>query len=86
MDEIDEQWYWDRRNKKTYYPVEADDDTVVFATVWHREEVTDALSGDALVPIDDLGPDHLDGLEAGFDHFDSFRLPDEVRVGQMGDE
>jgi len=80
MNELDSQWYWDRRNNKAYYPVEGDDSSITFVTVWHREEAADALENGALVPIDDLGPDYLENRDAGFDVFDSFRLPDEIEI------
>ena len=76
MADIERRWYWDRRNGKAYYPVETDGGTVAFVTVWHGDEVAGALDAGALVPVDDLGPDYLDDREAGFDVFDSFRLPD----------
>lgn len=65
MSRIEEQWYWDRRNNKAYYPVETGDNTVSFRTVWHEDEVADALRSDVLVPIDEIG----------FDPIDSFRTP-----------
>ena len=54
MPEIEDRWYWDRRNNKAYYPVDAGDETVEFRTVWHVEEVTDARESGALVPVDEI--------------------------------
>lgn len=75
-DEIDtDRWYWDRRTRKALYPRRVDDDTVEFVTVWHAEEVGDALDGGALVPLSEVG---LDRTETTFDLVDSFRTPDRV--------
>jgi len=73
MDELDTQWYWDQRNRKAYYPVAADDDTVTFVTRWHREEVADALDGGALGPLDAIG---IDRTDTTLDRIDSFRALD----------
>lgn len=75
MHDDEERWYWDRRNRKAYYPIERDDGTVTFATVWHEEEVTDALERGALVPLDEIG---LDRTDTTFDLLDSFRTPESV--------
>jgi hypothetical protein len=73
MSDIDEQWYWDRRADKAFYPVETDDDTVTFLTVWHEEEIADARDSDALVPVED----HPVGADTRtFDLKESFRLPE----------
>jgi hypothetical protein len=69
---IEDRWYWDRRTNKAYYPVAVDEDTVQFATVWHREEVEDALAADALATIEDVNVDRTDTT---FDLVDSFRMP-----------
>lgn len=74
MSRIEAQWYWDRRNNKAYYPVETGDGTVSFRTVWHEDEVADALSGDVLVPVEEIG----------FDPIDSFRTPEDP--AGVGDE
>lgn len=63
-------WYWDRRNRKAISPKRVEERTVTFETVWHREEVADALEHGALVPLDDVG---LDRTETTFDLLDSFR-------------
>lgn len=68
-------WYWDRRTQKALYPRRVDGTTVEFLTVWHAEEVTDAVESGAVVAVDDLGPD--DG-DRPLDVVDSFRLPDDV--------
>ena len=75
MVEIDSQWYWDRRTEKAYYPVEAEDGTVRFVTVWHEQEVADARDRGALVPIEEIG---LDRTETTLDLLDSFRMPDDI--------
>lgn len=79
MDHIDEQWYWDQRTEKAYYPIEADDGTVRFVTVWHESEVTDARDRGALVPIEEIG---LDRTETTFDLLDSFRTPEDISEGE----
>jgi hypothetical protein len=68
-------WYWDRRNRKALYPRRVEDGTVEFVTVWHAEEVADALDGGALVPVEEVGVDHSETL---FDIFESFRMPEDV--------
>jgi hypothetical protein len=68
------EWYWDKRNKKAYAPVRFEDDTVHLLTVWHRDELDDALDGEAVVPIEEIG---LDRVDTTFDLLDSFRFPDE---------
>lgn len=70
--ELEDRWYWDRRNNKAYYPTEVrEDGTVAFATVWHPEEVADAMDGGALVPVDEIG---LDRADTTFDLLESFRF------------
>ena len=69
-----DRWYWDRRTQKALYPRRTGD-TVEFVTVWHAEEVTDALDGGALVPLEDAG---LDGTDTTFDLLESFRTPPRV--------
>lgn len=68
-------WYWDRRTQKALYPRRVDETTVEFVTVWHAEEVTGAVESDALVPVEDLGPDDSD---RPLDVVDSFRMPAHV--------
>ena len=75
---LERRWYWDRRNRKAYYPRERDDGTVEFVTIWHEEEVADALSGGALVPIEEVG---LDRTDTTFDLISSFRTPEDVEDG-----
>ena len=75
-------WYWDRRNRKALRPRRIDDDTVEFVTVWHAEEVADALDGGALVPVDEIG---VDDIDTTFDLVDSFRMPDAVG-SERGDD
>lgn len=72
MTEIEEQWYWDRRNNKAYYPVEFNENTTMFVTVWHKEEIVDAIQTGVVSPIDEI--DHERTLTT-FDLIDSFRLP-----------
>jgi hypothetical protein len=79
MTEIDAgRWYWDRRSEKALYARRLDDDTVEFVTVWHAEEVEDALEGGVLVPVGDIDVDHS---ETAFDLVDSFRMPERVEGG-----
>jgi hypothetical protein len=70
--ELEDRWYWDRRNSKAYYPTEVHEDgTVTFTTVWHPEEVADAMEGGALVPAEEVG---LERVNTTFDLLDSFRF------------
>lgn len=69
---LESQWYWDRRNRKAYFPLEKNDGAIQFVTIWHIEEVTDALEGGALVPIDEVG---LDRTDTTFSLLESFRIP-----------
>lgn len=90
MPDVNQQWYWDRRSNKAYYPVEMGDDTIELASVWHREEVEGALEREALVPIEEIGVlgrgDEEDVSFVSFDGLDSFRLPDDVEaVGVDGE-
>lgn len=73
MVDIPECWYWDRRTRKALYPTEIDEDenTVEFVTVWHREEVEDALASEALVPVEEVSSEIVDTT---FDLLDSFRF------------
>lgn len=82
---IEQQWYWDRRNKKAYYPVSIGPKTVRFITAWHVDEVTDAIEGDTIVPLDELGPDYLAGRDAGFDFFDSYRILNDEELAAFED-
>ena len=70
-----DRWYWDRRTRKALYPRRTDDNTVEFVTVWHAEEVSDALDDGALVPLEDVG---LNSTKTTFDLIDSFRTPESV--------
>lgn len=72
MTEIEDQWYWDRRNNKAYFPVRSDEGTTTFLTVWHREEVQEALQTGVVFPVDEIGHDRT---PTTFDLIDSFRLP-----------
>lgn len=72
MTDLEAQWYWDRRNDKAYYPVRTDETTTTFLTVWHREEVDDALRNGAVSSVDAIGHDRT---PTTFDLIDSFRLP-----------
>lgn len=81
MADIEQQWYWDRRANKAYYPVEVEDDTVRLTTVWHREEFEGAMENGALTTVDDLvGSREFDTT---MELIDSFRLPEDV--GEDGD-
>ena len=75
MADTQERWYWDRRTRKALYPTEVDEDenTVEFITVWHCEEVEDAIEGEALVPVEEVSSEIVDTT---FDLLDSFRFPD----------
>lgn len=75
MSSISKRWYWDRRTRKALYPIEVDEaaDTVTFLTVWHQEEVDDALGGEALTSVEDVS---VAGFNSTFDLLDSFRFPD----------
>lgn len=71
MPKLEQRWYWDRRNDKAYYPVKTEDDTISFLSVWHDEEVEDAMSAGALTPMEETGfadPERPLSLK------DSFRL------------
>lgn len=54
MTDIEQRWYWDRRTEKAVYPVGTDEDTVTLVSIWHAEEVDDARSAGALVPIEEV--------------------------------
>lgn len=69
--EFEGRWYWDNRNRKAYYPQRVDEDTITFVTVWHREEVADALATGAVEPVTETAPEWFDSV---FDHIDSFRF------------
>lgn len=75
-----DRWYWDRRTRKALYPQRVDD-TIEFITIWHSEEVTDALNGGALVPLEDVG---LDETDTAFDLLESFRTPEHVTEDVAG--
>lgn len=79
MTEIEQRWYWDRRTRKAYYPVETDDDTVAFVSVWHADEVDGAREHDALVPLEEVS-DYRD--ETAMTVKDSFRTPEDPRLGE----
>jgi hypothetical protein len=73
-DEIDpDSWYWDRRTHKALYPKQINDDTIRFVSVWHTEEVDDAVDGGALVPLSEIG---LNRTDTTLDLIQSFRTPD----------
>jgi len=76
--DIANEWYWDRRNRKSHFPVHRDDDVVGFVTFWSTDELADATEGDVFVPLREARADYVTSDEVGFDYFDSFRLPDEV--------
>ena len=75
MSGIEKQWYWDRRSKKAYYPLEVGDGTVRLVSFWHRDEVQGALEAGALTPLDSL---EFSDIETTFDLMDSFRFPEDV--------
>ncbi|MEF8852893.1 MAG: hypothetical protein V5A44_05550 [Haloarculaceae archaeon] len=81
--DVERQWYWDRRTRTALYPRRRADDTVEFVTVWHAEEVADAVDGGALVPVDEVG---LDRTETTFDLIDSFRFPAGVENEDPADD
>lgn len=76
--DIEDQWYWDRRIDKAFYPIESDDGTVTLLSVWHKEEVSGAIENGAFDPLEEVG-----GENEGFDHFDSFRIADEETVREF---
>lgn len=75
MTDLPQQWYWDKRANKAYYPVEVTDETVRLVSVWHRDEVDGAIDAGALRPLEDV---NLDRTDTGFDLIDSFRFPEDV--------
>jgi len=81
--DVEPQWYWDRRTRTALYPRRTEDDTVEFVTVWHAEEVADAVDAGALVPVDEVG---LDRTETAFDLLDSFRFPEGVETGDPDED
>jgi hypothetical protein len=81
--DIERQWYWDRRTRTALYPRRTEDGTVEFVTVWHAEEVADAVEAGALVPVDEVA---LDRTETTFDLLDSFRFPERVVSGDSADD
>lgn len=80
---LERQWYWDRRTNKAYYPVAVDEETVQFATVWHRDEVDGALAEGAMTSVDDVTSDYT---ETTFDLLDSFRTPRVENLAAPGGE
>lgn len=81
--ELEPRWYWDNRNRKAYYPHRVDKNTITFVTVWHREEITDALATGAVEPITETSPEWFDSV---FDHIDSFRFDVDVLDESLGAE
>lgn len=82
MAKLEDRWYWDRRTNKAYYPIEIGEDTTTFITVWHREEIADALRSGVVSPIEEIGHERT---ATTFDLIDSFRLPpdpDSTRINQ----
>jgi hypothetical protein len=73
-----DQWYWDPRTGKALYPRAVDGETVEFVTVWHAEEVTDALDNEALLPVESVG---LERTDTTFDLLESFRMPPHLETG-----
>jgi hypothetical protein len=73
MTDLSDQWYWERRTETALRPVERDGDTVRLETVWHAEEIEDAIASGVLAPIEEIG---LDRTDTTFDLIDSFRLPE----------
>jgi len=78
-DAVDQQWYWDKKRRKAYYPVATDGSTVHFLTVWHRDEVESALAEDQVVPYEEMDGGY-DTLEPWLDAVDSFRLLSEEEL------
>lgn len=74
---IERRWYWDHRNRKAYYPIERDDGTVTLATVWHEEEVEDALETGALEALGASCGEHFTDV---FAFADTFRTPERVET------
>ena len=86
--EIEDQWYWDRRNRKAYFPIHRGEGTVSLVTVWSADEIADATDNDVLVPLRGTRPDYVTRDDVGFDYFDSYRLPDDLieKLRQAADE
>lgn len=82
MTDLEERWYWDRRIDKAYYPVDTGDGTTTLLSVWHDEELGDALDRDALVTIAEFTEQRG---TTPFDLKESFRLPDPI-TGHPADE
>jgi len=76
-DDLEQRWYWDHRNRKAYYPVERGENTVTLATVWHDEELADALETGALEALGASCEDHFTDV---FAFADTFRTPDRVET------
>ncbi|MFB6217884.1 MAG: hypothetical protein ABEH77_01705 [Halobacteriaceae archaeon] len=85
-EDLSEQWYWDRRTNKAYYPLRSDGDTVELLTVWHRDEVADALAEGALTTVEDIGTTGPDRPGTTFDLVESFRVDEETAARYTGDE
>lgn len=82
---LEDQWYWDRRTNKAYYPLRQDGGTVELLTVWHREEARDALAEDALTTVEEIGTTGPDAEGTTFDLVDSFRVDDETVARYQAD-
>ena len=76
-DDLEQRWYWDHRNRKAYYPVERGDNTVTLATVWHEDELADALATGAL---EELGASCEESFTDVFEFADTFRTPERVEA------
>lgn len=68
------EWYWDGRNQKAYFPITVEENRVELVTVWHRDEIEDALEHGAMVPLDEISFPH----DSVFETLDSFRTPAET--------
>jgi hypothetical protein len=69
--ELEDEWYWDHRNRKAYRPKERREDTVVFETVWHEAEIEDALDTGV---FEELSESRREGMDDLFSFIESFRL------------
>lgn len=74
MTTLEERWYWDRRTRTAYYPIRSDGDTVRLVSVWHDEEITDAMNSGALVPLAEIETFRSTTM---FDVKSSFRTPED---------
>lgn len=93
--DVEERWYWDRRNHKAIYPCKRGGHVIHFISVWHEDEFETALDNQALVPIEEFRrlrtissfrenlPEDTrerDGEKTVFDLVGSFRILDDDEI------